>query len=1043
MKFRSVIISGFRAYDDPRDASFDFSTSNGKASNFISLYAPNGFGKTSFYDAVEWAVTNQVSRLWRKEKLTDTFIRNQQKIEGTKQLVNILKNKNNLDRETYVKYLTDQGNKTQTKKLKVHGASNSDIKKEEQSSFQNVILSQEWIAAFLKEDDGKLRYEKFMKNSDLQDLDVFYQNVKILAEENESYIKGLREEIEELKSHIIKEKEENLLEKINNQIGIINKQVNPTLKPVLMTTSRKEIIQLQNQISEAIIDHDTIDKSLQILDSLKIAQTGDEKVISKDEYFKIQEDLKKIAEDLRMIEELLEKFEQVESATNENNQLEKELISLRRDKAVLEDILKIFPSYLEVENKLDEKHAKISQYKDRIKVYLETLEKQKRSSIEIDSEITRLSRLQETTRKQLQEIPTTEKRLNEIALAISRLELTQEQEQLQLKTLEAKLEKLNERIYEFRLLIAETKQGQYSLLSVQDNTELSNLIRTIESNDERRLSLKAEVNDLNTLISEQDSLNKSLENFIQDGLELVNQKETETCPLCEQNYASYETLAKRISNNKALSDSIQRLLKQRNELQQQITAFDKTEEKAQQDLIEFYEKELKAPSDERKTLLKSIGEMEKELTKVNRDIIQLQDERSGLQKLFEEDSIKGFELKLTKDLEDTKEKLGEEKKKMNLIIDAIQNNEKLNEATESEIKLLEKEIAELLLDPVYTKVIHWFKENHPERKIVSEDLQIELSSLNNNIKDKTSLQARLEEIINTLNTELKTYSRQSLLQEKREISKKQNDKSRQVDIYRFFLDDKLDIESGNHNKEKLESEFSGIEKRSRENIEKIEALLKELNKLKAYSEVILPYLESENARQKITELTEEIQFVESKVSPKIMAEVIATREQLDTQISNFFYEEIINEIYSKIDPHPDFTKVGFKADFDGNRPSLEVFVMDDKETKKQIPNLYFSTAQINILSLSIFLATALKSEDYDCIFIDDPIQSMDTINILSTIDLFRGIILKLDKQIILSTHDKKFHELLKKKIPTNLFQSKFLELESFGKLKKQSATEFL
>lgn len=501
MKFRSVIISGFRAYDDPRDASFDFSTSNGKASNFISLYAPNGFGKTSFYDAVEWAVTNQVSRLWRKEKLTDTFIRNQQKIEGTKQLVNILKNKDNLDRETYVKYLTNQVNKTQTKKLKVHGASNSDIKKEEQSSFQNVILSQEWIAAFLKEDDGKLRYEKFMKNSELQDLDVYYQNVKILAEENDGYIKGLHEEIEELKSHIIKEKEENLLEKINTQIETINKQVDPPMKPVLMTTSRKEIIRLQNRISEAIIDVNTIDKSRQTLDSLKIAQTGDEKNISKDEFFKIQNDLKKIAEDFRKIEELLKKFEQVKSATNESNQLEKELSSLRQDKAALDDILKVFPSYLEVKNKLDDKRAKISQYKDRIRVYLETLEKQKRSSIEVDSEITRLSRLQETSRKQLQEIPITEKRLNEIALAISRLELIQEKEQLELKSLQAKLEKLDYRIHEFRLLIAETKQGQYSLLSVQDNTELSYIIKTIESNDERRLSLKSEVKDLNVLIS--------------------------------------------------------------------------------------------------------------------------------------------------------------------------------------------------------------------------------------------------------------------------------------------------------------------------------------------------------------------------------------------------------------------------------------------------------------------------------------------------------------------------------------------------------------
>jgi len=92
------------------------------------------------------------------------------------------------------------------------------------------------------------------------------------------------------------------------------------------------------------------------------------------------------------------------------------------------------------------------------------------------------------------------------------------------------------------------------------------------------------------------------------------------------------------------------------------------------------------------------------------------------------------------------------------------------------------------------------------------------------------------------------------------------------------------------------------------------------------------------------------------------------------------------------------------------------------------------------LSLSIFLARALKTKDdkgqsVDCIFIDDPIQSMDSINILSFIDLFRGLILSLDKQLIVSTHEENFHLLLQKKIPSNLFKSTFIEFETFGKLK--------
>ena len=160
-----------------------------------------------------------------------------------------------------------------------------------------------------------------------------------------------------------------------------------------------------------------------------------------------------------------------------------------------------------------------------------------------------------------------------------------------------------------------------------------------------------------------------------------------------------------------------------------------------------------------------------------------------------------------------------------------------------------------------------------------------------------------------------------------------------------------------------------------------------------------------------------------------------TRKHLQGKIKNFFHTDLINDIYKRIDPHPDFKNVEFKADFGSDNPRLDVFVSDKKQEKSLIPNLYFSSAQINILSLSIFLASALNSKEYDCILIDDPIQSMDSINVLSTIDLFRSIIVNQNKQIILSTHDENFHNLLKKKIPKELFKSKFLELESFGKVK--------
>ncbi len=101
------------------------------------------------------------------------------------------------------------------------------------------------------------------------------------------------------------------------------------------------------------------------------------------------------------------------------------------------------------------------------------------------------------------------------------------------------------------------------------------------------------------------------------------------------------------------------------------------------------------------------------------------------------------------------------------------------------------------------------------------------------------------------------------------------------------------------------------------------------------------------------------------------------------------------------------------------------------------PILFFSAAQTNILSLSVFLANALHAKDdkknpINVILFDDPIQSMDSINVLSTIDLLRSIFVKFEKQIIISTHDENFFGLLQRKIPTEVCVSKFLQLEKFG-----------
>jgi exonuclease SbcC len=216
----------------------------------------------------------------------------------------------------------------------------------------------------------------------------------------------------------------------------------------------------------------------------------------------------------------------------------------------------------------------------------------------------------------------------------------------------------------------------------------------------------------------------------------------------------------------------------------------------------------------------------------------------------------------------------------------------------------------------------------------------------------------------------------------------------------------------------------------------IESILMKMNILSAQVDKALPFFKYIGKRDEINVLLESINKIQRLVL-SLDGELRAVEIKLKSRINNFFYTDLITSIYQKIDPHPFFKTVSFECVFpDDERPRLEVYLYEENSLQPISPALYFSSAQLNILSLSIFLAKALHIEHeglpVKTILIDDPIHSMDSINVLSVIDLLRNISVNFDRQIVLSTHDENFYELLKLKIPEDKFGSKFIRFKSFG-----------
>ncbi|MGF1765758.1 AAA family ATPase, partial [Aliivibrio kagoshimensis] len=73
-KIKSIEVRDFRVYEGTE--RFEFCDSKGIA-NLVAIYAPNGFGKTSFFDAIEWAYSDKIDRLeqsiLKKEVKGDDF----------------------------------------------------------------------------------------------------------------------------------------------------------------------------------------------------------------------------------------------------------------------------------------------------------------------------------------------------------------------------------------------------------------------------------------------------------------------------------------------------------------------------------------------------------------------------------------------------------------------------------------------------------------------------------------------------------------------------------------------------------------------------------------------------------------------------------------------------------------------------------------------------------------------------------------------------------------------------------------------------------
>ncbi|MFB9052298.1 AAA family ATPase [Formosa undariae] len=1043
MKIKKVEISAFRAYDNVEHSTFDFSIGKDTA-NFISIYAPNGYGKTSFYDAVEWGVTGQISRFQKNASENQKIGKENRKINKD----NYLLQHKGQDKLGFVDVFTNDTKKIFPKR----NISNSKVynfKKEPINGyFRDVVLSQDLIDSFIKEEKADDRYKKFISNiPHLNDSNIGLQNLDKLIEITEKEIYNLNKQKLDLENKQLQfdfEGDSKVLEEINNSISfLINKEEELSLikKNYFEKTEHTVLTQkIDSSLTELKIDIEHLKLRSKNIQLAFNGSKDDENKSGVIQYYNNIEKSKVLNQEIKSLTKILSDLKEKEILEKTSLELNKEL-----DKNIntLDESLKIkkqYPRYLTILDNINQ------------------LEKKKKESIKLNEDQKTvlqqlnlsLSNLKIGLSNHQDKIITLNKKLEKVNLFEATLKKKNEEQEILLKkmsTLEVDIKKTIDLVKNSTNKIEANK---VYLIKLDNDIELlldDSLFKDYENEIQQVIESRIEIaklgNELSILnlqIDNQKNLNSELKEFISKGLNLISEKEESSCPLCQTNFKTFSELSNKISSNPLIDDLLKLNLTIKANLETKKSKLQKQNSNVLNKLKEYI-KTLVSKEEINKT--KHINELERLnliLKKNNESLSLLKEEITIALQFFEGLKINDFKDKISTEFENHKNQINELNTQINDTNLSIQKSTEIINKSLKELELFKNSILKEEENEVFILIVNYFRETLKTNSIDSivlntfiSQLETTITSIKENIKNENLKLKKLKEIL--VNNDLS----------KKEINKKidqssilESSNNKTIKNFENFIFSEYKINLSNLLLKDTTDQFDSLKNKISKQIEVKQEIQKHYEIVQNLKDNVLNFLETEKIKENINSLRKEIGTLE-KVKTALENEKKNLEVYLKETIDNFFYTELINKIYSKIDPHPDNYKIEFDCDFSESKPRLQIYTVDP-DGKKSIPALYFSSAQINILSLSIFLARALKAtnpetkEPIKCIFIDDPIQSMDSINILSFIDLFRSLTINLDSQLIVSTHEENFHLLLQKKIPEKLLKSKFIQFETFGKL---------
>ena len=1024
-KIREIDITAFRAYKDMQKFDFMHKTS-GNVADLVAIYAPNGYGKTSFFDAVEWAITGTIERLNTGRPIKE---------EVKKEEDYILKNRDANEEYGNVIIFSEENDVLSVNTKKKTGKMKSDFKPGElvkvSSELQTILdekgsfcttnlLAHDKITGFLQNYTAEDKTSELRVMWDENNYSEILNDITELYNELEKRKKQLSLELSKEEKELKKYKYEN--DQSNMVINLLSNYETKYNKHFMNGTSFEieEILLLFNQF------HEESQKEREE----KEKECNDSEMLLKD--YPVFLDNQKT---MCLLQKKKEEYDRAINTWNKIEQIKTKQENITKEIEQISDLLSKIEEFYRYDEKINLnitelrniENGKINCQKEKISV----TEKIRELDEKLQHNNTAIEKLQEK-----------EEQLKQDYSEYNSNKLKKEKYERLNKKAKYTLEQRNKRIQEWSLYIEQIdlflagKLGIGLLYNVFSDEILLKYNSVTKLKTERKL-----------LIENNDTLESNRQNMVGffdkiqqlsiKGRDIVIEQKQRECPLCHMEYQNYEELLDKISvatkeniELERIDEQIKKNKARESEIDKELNLLVKEVEPQIFSISnEYKDKYMK----ETKKAKRLHMEMETWEETVNTAIYVC----NKLEEKYQQEKldISVYTHLQNKEIEIKKER-EEIKKSVEKVLNSIKNEKNREKELEQKIQSCELKILEIKEENNDISTNQLFI----EVKKILEDKEfynpkydyIEIKSVievqNSKLMDKKSI---LDKELESCYTK-DMYSKDEYVIELNECQKEIN--KLQVEISSYLL--RCEKLMGTVVKDELLIQINQVNESFQKSLkligERIQSEMRILIGLNGLKEQKMWM----SKKQSMESNKMNLKFLSKRIE-KLQESKNYVEDYIVNKTNEYFNSDIINQIYNKIDPHPTMKHIKFITQKDNGGLKTRIYTYDESESNKMSPVVYLSSAQVNILSLCIFLSKVLseKNTTFNTIFIDDPIQHLDGINLLSFIDVLRTITTDLGRQIVISTHNEQFYKLLKVKMDEKYYSSKFIELTSTGKVK--------